>query len=80
MNNGLGQVVKSIINLAESGKDPNMYVNLIVKQHPQLSQGMTQLQNMAQGRSMQEVVIQLLKQNGIPQSDIDYIARLLGAK
>lgn len=80
MNNGLGKAVKSIINLAESGKDPNFYANLIIKQHPQLSQGMTQLKNMAQGRSMQEVVVQLLKQNGIPQSDIDYMARLLGAK
>lgn len=80
MNNGLGQVVKSIINLAESGKDPNFYTNMIMRQHPQLSQGMTQLQNMAQGRTMQDLLVQLLKQNGIPQSDIDYVARLLGAK
>lgn len=80
MNNGLRQVVKSIINLAESGKDPNFYTNMIMRQHPQLSQGMTQLQNMAQGRTMQDLLVQLLKQNGIPQSDIDYVARLLGAK
>ena len=79
MINNLNNSLQSIINLANSGKSPNEVINMLIQQNPNVKQGLTQLQNMAQGRNMRDFVMQLMKQNtGINPQMFDNLSRMLG--
>lgn len=79
MINNLNNSLQSIINLANSGKSPNEVINMLIQQNPNVKQGLTQLQNMAQGRSMKDFVMQLMKQNtGINPQMFDSLSRMMG--
>lgn len=79
MINNLNNSLQSIINLANSGKSPNEVINMLIQQNPNVKQGLTQLQNMAQGRSMKDFVMQLMKQNtGINPQIFDSLSRMMG--
>ena len=79
MINNLNNSLQSIINLANSGKSPNEVINMLIQQNPNVKQGLTQLQNMAQGRNMKDFVMQLMKQNtGINPQMFDSLSRIMG--
>lgn len=79
MINNLNSSLQSIINLANSGKSPNEVINMLIQQNPNVKQSLTQLQNMAQGRSMKDFVMQLMKQNtGINPQMFDNLSRMMG--
>ena len=79
MINNLNNSLQSIINLANSGKSPNEVMNMLIQQNPNVKQGLTQLQNMAQGRSMKDFVMQLMKQNtGINPQMFDSLSKMMG--
>lgn len=79
MINNLNNSLQSIINLANSGKSPNEVINMLIQQNPNVKQGLTQLQNMAQGRNMKDFVMQLMKQNtGINPQMFDNLSRMMG--
>lgn len=79
MINNLNNSLQSIINLANSGKSPNEVINMLIQQNPNVKQGLTQLQNMAQGRNMRDFVMQLMKQNtGINPQIFDSLSRMMG--
>ena len=79
MINNLNNSLQSIINLANSGKSPNEVINMLIQQNPNVKQGLTQLQNMAQGRNMKDFVMQLMKQNtGINPQMFDSLSRMMG--
>ena len=79
MINNLNNSLQSIINLANSGKNPNEVINMLIQQNPNIKQGLTQLQNMAQGRNMKDFVMQLMKQNtGINPQMFDSLSRIMG--
>ena len=81
MINNLNNSLQSIINLANSGKSPNEVINMLIQQNPNVKQSLTQLQNMAQGRSMKDFVMQLMKQNtGINPQMFDNLSRMMGVK
>ena len=81
MINNLNNSLQSIINLANSGKNPNEVINMLIQQNPNIKQGLTQLQNMAQGRNMKDFVMQLMKQNtGINPQMFDNLSRMMGVK
>ncbi len=81
MINNLNNSLQSIINLANSGKSPNEVINILIQQNPNVKQGLTQLQNMAQGRNMRDFVMQLMKQNtGINPQMFDNLSRMMGVK
>ena len=81
MINNLNNSLQSIINLANSGKSPNEVINMLIQQNPNIKQSLTQLQNMAQGRSMKDFVMQLMKQNtGINPQMFDNLSRMMGVK
>lgn len=81
MINNLNNSLQSIINLANSGKSPNEVINMLIQQNPNVKQGLTQLQNMAQGRNMKDFVMQLMKQStGINPQMFDSLSRMMGVK
>ena len=60
-------------SLKKQGFTPQMAMSMLMQQNPELQTAMIQMQNMAQGRPMNEVAKQLCQQNGI---DYDSIVRM----
>ena len=80
MNNQLMQNINSILSMANSGRSPKDIMNMYFRSNPQFNQMMTQLQNMAQGRTPQEFITQIAKQNGVDQSTIDQLMQIIGRR
>ena len=81
MNNiSINDRILGIINLYNSGRNPQQLMQTLISRTPQVNAMLTQISNMAQGKSMPEFLLQLAKQNGVSDSNIQGIARILGAK
>lgn len=79
-NNQMNQVIQSILQMKNAGRNPQMVMQMIMQQNPNYQQTMTTLQNMAQGRNPQEFLMQLAKQNGISQENMQGIMSLFGKR
>lgn len=80
----LNQRAEMIINMANKGMNPQavmqqMFGNTL-NNNVQIQTAQTQLKNMAQGRPMNEFIIQALKQNGLSEQNAIGLARLMGIK
>ena len=80
MNNQIINNIDSIINMANMKRNPQQIMQIMFQQNPQLKQTMIQIQNMAQGRTPQEFITDLAKQNGIGQDKIDQLLQIMGRK
>ena len=78
--NNLDTTLERIIALHDSGGNPNQVMQTMFSNNPNINQMQTQLQNMAQGRNMSEFLIQLAKQNGVSEKNLQGMARIFGAK
>ena len=78
--NNLDATLERIIALHDSGGNPNQVMQTMFSNNPNINQMQTQLQNMAQGRNMSEFLIQLAKQNGVSEKNLQGMARIFGAK
>lgn len=80
----LNRRAEMIINMANNGMNPQSVMQQLMgknAQYPQqINQAMTQMKNMAGGRSMPEFYIQILKQNGLTEQNAIGLSRLMGIK
>lgn len=80
----LNQRAEMIINMANKGMNPQAVMQQLFSRNMnypnQLQMAQTQLTNMAQGRPMNEFLIQALKQSGLTEQNAQGLARLLGIK
>ena len=76
--NNLNQNIDAIINMANTRKNPQQIMQMLIQQNPQVKQMMTQIQNMANGRTPQEFITQLAQQNGVSQNKIDQLIQIIG--
>lgn len=79
-NNDINQTIENIVALYDNGGNPQQVMQNMMEGNNQVSQMKTQLQNMAQGRSPQEFLMQLARQNGVSEKNLQGLARILGAK
>lgn len=80
MGNNINQAIENIIALYERGGNPQQIMQGMMQNNTQMGQIRNQLQNMAQGRSPMEFILQIAKQNGVSEKNLQGIARILGAK
>ena len=80
MNNNLNQMIENVISFYKSGGNPNDFMQNIIRNNPNINMFNTQLKNMAQGKNMTEFLLQLAKQNGVNEKNLEGLARILGAK
>lgn len=73
MNNQLNQVLQNLMQMKNSGKNPQMIMQSLMRQNPNYGQMVQQLKNMANGREPREFITQLAKQNGAD----DYTLRII---
>ena len=76
--NQLNQNIDAIINMANTRKNPQQIMQMLIQQNPQVKQMMTQIQNMANGRTPKEFITQLAQQNGVSQDRIDQLMQIIG--
>lgn len=80
MNNDLNQTLQQIIALHDSGGNPSQVMQNLFQMNPQVGQMQTQMKNMSNGKSPMEFIMQIAKQNGVSEQNLQGIARILGAK
>lgn len=76
----LNQLIEQIIALHDRGGNPNQMFQQMVLGNNNINQMATQFQNMKQGRSNTEVLMQLARQGGVSEKNLQGLARILGAK
>lgn len=76
----INQTLERIIALYNSGGNPQQVMQQIMQKNSQVGQMQTQLQNMAQGRNPTEFILQLAKQNGASEQNLQGLARILNAR
>lgn len=76
----INQILEQIIAFYNSGGNPKQIMKQMVWQNSQLTQMQTQMENMAQGKTPQEFILQIAKDNGVSEQNLQGIARILGAK
>lgn len=80
----LNQRAEMIINMANQGMQPQAVMQQLLGRNAnyqnQMQTVQTQLTNMANGRPMNEFIIQALKQNGLTEENAIGLSRLMGIK
>lgn len=80
----LNQRAEMIINMANRGMQPQAVMQQLLGRNAnyqnQMQTVQTQLTNMANGRPMNEFLLQALKQSGLTEQNAQGLARLLGIK
>lgn len=80
----LNQRAEMIINLANQGMNPQAVMQQLwgknMNYQNQMNTIQTQLKNMANGRPMNEFLMQALKQSGLTEQNAQGISKLLGIK
>lgn len=80
MYNDINQTIENIIALYERGGNPQQIMQNMMNKNSQIGQFQTQLQNMAQGRTTQEFLMQLARQNGVSEKNLQGLSRILGGR
>ena len=80
MNGDINDRISAILNLANAGRNPQELINQLIQTNPQVSGVMTQMNNMRGKMSMNDFVIQLARQNGVNEQNIQGMMRLFGIK
>ncbi len=78
--NDLNAVIERIIAMYDSGGNPQQIMQNMMQQGTPIGQMQSQMQNMAQGRSPMEFILQMARQNGVSEQNLQGIARILSAK
>lgn len=74
----INQFISQMSNAQSRGVNPNMLIQQMIQKNPNVRILQQRLANMAQGRSPQEVVIQLAKQNGATEENAQKLAQMFG--
>ena len=75
-NGDINQTIQSILQMRNAGQNPQMILQMILQRNPQYQQLLTQMQNMAQGRNPRDFIMQLAKQNGVSEQNINAIRQM----
>ena len=75
----INRLIEQIIELHDKGGNPNQMMQQMVMGN-NINQMATQFNNMRQGMNNTQFIIQLAKQNGVTEKNLQGLARILGAK
>ena len=78
--NDLNQTIERIIALYDNGGNPQQVMQQMMGTGTPIGQMQNQLQNMAQGRTPKEFLLQMAKQNGVTEKNLQGLARILSAR
>lgn len=76
----INQIFSQIIHLYNNKGNPNAMMQNLYKQNPNINQFSTQFNNMMQGKSRPEAYMQIAKQLGLNEANMQGLAQMLGVK
>lgn len=74
--NDINQMLQSIFAMKNQGRNPQQIMQMLMQNNPQYKQTLATLQNMANGKSPQEFIMQLAKQNGVNEQNMESIMQM----
>lgn len=79
MNNysNINQVIDNLRMFQQQGKNPNAIIQSMFQGNFPVNQMQTQLNNVCQGRSKTETLLQLAKQQGLSEENFNWINQML---
>ena len=80
MNGNVNSLISQIMALQQQGKNPQAVMQMLMQRNPNYQQAMQRLQNMAQGRDMKDFVMQLARQQGVSQENLQAMQNMFGGK
>lgn len=76
MANDVNTLIRQITQLKSQGKSPQAVMQIVFGNNPQLQMYKKQMQNMANGKSPQEFLMQLARQNGVTEENMSNIRNM----
>ena len=76
----INQFFSQIITLYNNKGDPNAMMQSLYQQNPNINQMSTQFNNMMQGKSRPEAYMQMARQLGLNEQNLQGLAQILGVK
>lgn len=78
MNNqyDVNQALQNVFAMKKSGKNPQVILQMLMQQNPQVAQLMTQFRNMSNGQNPRDFLTQLARQNGVSEQNISNIQQM----
>lgn len=76
MGNDINAVISQIMALKKQGRNPQAVMQMLMQSNPNYQISMQRLTNMAQGRNMKDFVMQLARQNGVSQENLQAIQEI----
>ena len=76
----INDYISNIRQLYLAGRDPNQIMQTVINNTPNIKQLNAQYNNLAQGRSRKDVILQMAKQQGVNEENLNWLAQMLGAK
>ena len=75
-NNQLNYTLQNIAIAKKQGKNPQMVMNMMLQQNPQMQQTLMQLKNMVGNRNPKEFFMQMAKQNGVEETTLSMLGQM----
>ena len=72
----INTTIQAIMNAKNSGRSPQQVMQMLMQTNPNLQQTITQMKNMANGRSPRDFIMQLAKQNGADDMSLQMLAQM----
>lgn len=76
----LNQLIERIIWMHDNGGNPQQMMQQIIQPNMPIQQMANQFNNMKQGMTNKDALMQLAKQGGVSEKNIQGLARILGVK
>ena len=72
----VNKALQNLIAMKNSGKSPQMVLQMVMQQNPKVGQLMTQFRNISNGRNPRDFITQLARQNGVSDQNISAIQQM----
>lgn len=72
-NADINQSLQSIFAMKNAGRNPQMILQVLMQQNPQVGQLMTTFKNMTNGQNPRDFVTQLARQSGVNEQNMAQI-------
>ena len=74
----INTTLQNIFAMKNAGRNPQQLLQMMMQQNPQMQQMMATVQNMAKGKSAQEFIMQLAKQDGVNEQNMNMLKQMFG--
>lgn len=76
----INQTIQQLVAMYDAGRNPSQLMQALTQRNPNVQQMQTQMKNMAQGKTPAQFIIEIARQNGATDENIQSLSRMLYKK